>query len=237
MPDPVKDDKISVQEKKDWNEYIDYLSKKGLKGSPELNKGAGEENVGRKVLKQFLKENPTSSLRIEKVPKIQNYFEDLQKSGKERLESGKSKMAEGQTKESFMKGISKVDIYPGSKTTTYKFPTASLETSENGKIISKQELGFTEPGVDPYKSARAASKEEMTTPTSAEIKKGSTLDEKPKSIAKEMPKEARYYASSFADNAFVGVKDLKTGAVKKISKVDWKKVEGNPVEMEKIMNK
>jgi len=69
-----KDDKVSIQEKKDWNEYIDYLEKKGLKGSPELNKGAGEENVGRKVFKQYIKENPKSSLSLEKIPTIQVSF-------------------------------------------------------------------------------------------------------------------------------------------------------------------
>jgi len=220
-----KDDKVSIQEKKDWNEYIDYLEKKGLKGSPELNKGAGEENVGRKVFKQYIKENPKSSLSLEKIPTIQGYFEGLKKSGKERIESGKSKMAEGQTKESFMKGISKVDIYPGSKTTTYKFPTASLETTENGKIVSKEELGFIEPGVDPYKSVRGE-KEEMPTPAMAKVKE-----------AEPKARETRYEASSFPDNAFVGVKDLKTGAVKKVSKIDWKKVEGKPEEMEKLINK
>lgn len=52
---------LSVQQRDDWNKYLDYLEDKGLNGSPSLDKGS-PETKGMKEFKEYLSKNPNSSL-------------------------------------------------------------------------------------------------------------------------------------------------------------------------------
>ena len=66
------------QQRKDWNNYVEYLEGKGLAGSTKLDRGsAGGSTVGKDELKKYLAANPSSTLSLDMVPNIQYEFELL----------------------------------------------------------------------------------------------------------------------------------------------------------------
>ena len=71
IPKPSGYKPLSVQQREDWNKYLDYLGKEA--GSPKLDKGS-PETEGMKKLKDYLAANPNSSLAQFEKP------EDLVKS-------------------------------------------------------------------------------------------------------------------------------------------------------------
>lgn len=80
--DPIVTDK----QKMEWNNFISWLDKKGLKGKPELDKG----NVGNKMFEQYLKENPSSVLSKESIPVIRNEYLKLREAGLNNILAGKA---------------------------------------------------------------------------------------------------------------------------------------------------
>ena len=57
---------LTFEQRKDWNEYLNYLEKEGLQGSADLDKGVPTKGIT--VFKQYLKENPNSSLNSYSSP-------------------------------------------------------------------------------------------------------------------------------------------------------------------------
>lgn len=144
--EPVIDDKV----KQDWNNYLDWLDKKGMRGKPELDKGG----VGNNLFKQYIKENPSTSLTDKHIPGIRKAYLDLRNDRLKEIESGKGTY-KGDVS-TFMKHIvdnekSADPNYVGQHLTQTRFPGAKLTTQsgteknisllgQGGANVAAQEL-------------------------------------------------------------------------------------------------
>lgn len=114
--------KVTEQEQKDWNDYVDWLEKNNIKSHPDLDKGEGEDHNGLKVLNQYIKLHPNTTLSSDMVPHIQKAFSDLRNNYLKAVKQGKAAFTEGTNEKNFLTDLSSVNGLPGSKTTKYKFP-------------------------------------------------------------------------------------------------------------------
>lgn len=64
LSEPIATD----EHRSDWNKYIDFLGKRGLAGSTDLDKNG----LGKNMLARFIKENPSTSLTPDSVFHAQN---------------------------------------------------------------------------------------------------------------------------------------------------------------------
>jgi len=113
--EPVK---ITNQHRQDWNAYVKWLETQGLKGDPRLDKG----DFGKQVLLKYRQINPTTSISPEMVQPIQADFANLRNYSLDQIKQKKAAFAEGVNEQNFMQELSKLDAYPGSKTTLHSFP-------------------------------------------------------------------------------------------------------------------
>lgn len=128
VPNPLTND-----QKVHWNNFVDYLQKTGYKGSKALDNR--NMAMGENLLAKFNQMNPGSQIRYEDVPMVQS---ELQKYRQDLVNRWKSGKAEGtpdiKTEDDIMPGISQVDGWLGSKTSSYKFPTAVVTQSDGNKV-------------------------------------------------------------------------------------------------------
>lgn len=127
--------KLSPQQMKDWNGYVDYVEKMGYKGSTELDKKS--TGLARKLFDNYLKENPSASIKYDDVKKVQMEMEELKNNVQ-----GFAKRRNDPNAEKLMSGISKVDGWPGSRTTQYKFPIMQEVSYHNNELVSNRNLGL-----------------------------------------------------------------------------------------------
>lgn len=83
---------LSDDQKLEWNNYLSWLDKKGMRGKPELDKN----NMGNKLFNQYIKENPKTTLSVDLIPAIRSEYSKLRNSGIESILAGKISM-EGKT--------------------------------------------------------------------------------------------------------------------------------------------
>lgn len=115
-----------------WNNYVGWLQKKGVAGSPSLN----SNGLGHQMLNQYMQENPNSGLTPDNVIPIQQDFQNYRQYNLNRVKQGTMQLAPGTTPDNFMSNISKVDGYPGSNTTSYQFSPQYMQSLDNnGKPV------------------------------------------------------------------------------------------------------
>ncbi len=133
------DEPVDNSIRKGWNEYINWLDSKGLKGKPELDKN----NYGFKVLEEFRKEHPNSPITKERIPIIQKEFSNYRQWVLDKVKAGKADI--GNVKEEdFMKNLSITDGIPGQFTTAVKFPDEYLVTRDQSAGTQKiEKKGFS----------------------------------------------------------------------------------------------
>jgi hypothetical protein len=114
---------LTPQEKVQWNGFIDYLDKQGLRGSTALdNRDTG---LGAKLMAQYQKVNPAFNLTYDRVGDVQQDLQDYRKQLIDKYKSGKAQADSGiKSPDEIMSGLSPVDGWLGSKTSSYKYPTA-----------------------------------------------------------------------------------------------------------------
>lgn len=143
------DKKITNEQRQSWNDYVGWLKKRGIAGDPRLDKN----NLGKNMLAQYIKENPKTSLTTDMVSPIQHDFANYRQYMIQQLRDKKamitdSKSPDGRYVEpnedlsNYMKELSVVDNFPGSRTTSHTFPSAYLKTFEDGKLTSTEDKGF-----------------------------------------------------------------------------------------------
>jgi hypothetical protein len=137
-PDPVDDKPIDNNIRLEWNKYLDWLDKKGVKGHPELDKN----DMGGKMIDAYRKENPSSPISREIIPSIQKEFGRYRDWSLGQVKNGKASLAEGVTPETYMKDLSIVDGIAGQRTTSFKFPPSYLTTFNNGQKVAVEDKGF-----------------------------------------------------------------------------------------------
>ena len=133
--EPVIDDKI----KSSWNNYLTWLDKKGMKGKPELDKG----DLGNKLFRQYIKENPDSGLSEKVIPSIRKAYIELRNDRIKEIQAGKAKTSV--KVEDFMKHIienekSEKPDYVGQHLTQTMFP-GGVVTKATGEVKKTSLLG------------------------------------------------------------------------------------------------
>lgn len=119
---PAEQVPITNQHRKDWNAYIDYLRSKGLAGNAMLDK----DGTGNKVLEQYIKDNPKTSLSVNIVKPLQGEFQNYKKWVIGEVKAGRASWGEGVNEDNVMDDLSGEDAYAGSKTASHKFPMQYL---------------------------------------------------------------------------------------------------------------
>lgn len=123
--------KIDNSVRQEWNNFIGWLDKKGLKGSPTLD----HNDLGGKMIDEYRKEHPDTPLTREMVIPIQKEFSNYRNWAINQIESGRGAYAPGTNKDNFLQSLSIVDGIPGQRTTSFSFPLSYLNTFDNGKLV------------------------------------------------------------------------------------------------------
>ncbi len=130
---PIEDnDRIS------WNQYVDFLESKGLKGHPSLDK----DGLGNRMIEEYKKVNPNTTLSVDKIIPIQKEFQKYRDWSLGQIKEGKAAFGEGVNEDNYMKSLSQVDGLAGQRTTSFKFPTSYLKYLENNKLQKVENQGF-----------------------------------------------------------------------------------------------
>ena len=130
---------LSVQQRQDWNSFLDYLDKKGVGGSKDLD--ARDKSLGLSYFKQYLKENPKSTITPDIIPQVQ-YDQYLIRKGDSFNGLGPEQMAylrKGLTRPDgtspyLSRPVSDVDGWLGSLTSKQYYPTARRGTNLDGSF-------------------------------------------------------------------------------------------------------
>jgi len=111
---------LSPLQRLHWNNFIDYLDKQGVKGSPLLDQR--DKNLGQFYFQKYASTNPGLSITYNDVPKIQQELQDYRTNLVNQWKSGKAKIDSIKTEDEIMPNLSPADGWLGSKTSSYKYP-------------------------------------------------------------------------------------------------------------------
>ncbi len=141
---------LTPQQRKEWNAYVDFVEKKGYKGSPLLDKK--ETGLATGLFNQFKKENPSVTLSLDHVKSVQSEMQNLANAARDfEIRRGNPNA------KNIMQGTSPVDGWPGSKTTSFRFPDMEKTTYNNNVLTSHQNLGILNPQLKPTDSTNRTS--------------------------------------------------------------------------------
>lgn len=157
---------LTPQQRQEWNAYVDWLEQKGYKGSPLLDKK--DTGLADGLFNQFKKENPSVTLSLDHVKSVQNEMQSLATSAQE-FEARRN----NPNAANIMQGTSKVDGWPGSKTTSFKFPSMVKEETNNGLLTARTNYGIIDPRLRPTDSTKtmAAMVNPMAAPNGAKLER------------------------------------------------------------------
>lgn len=133
---------LTPQQRKEWNNYVDWLEAKGYKGSPLLDKK--ETGLAVKLFNQFKQENPSVSITLNHIASVQSEMQKLKDTAQSFAQRHGDKNASN-----IMSGVSKVDSWPGSKTTSFKFPDMVSQQYNNSSLVSQKNLGLIDSRLQP----------------------------------------------------------------------------------------
>ncbi|MDT3405067.1 hypothetical protein [Mucilaginibacter terrae] len=132
---------ITRNERMVWNGFVDYLASKNYKGSPELDRPPREKSV--QLWKDYCKLNKLNLDYHEFVSHVQRNIIAYRNYAWSKIKSGKATFTG--TEADFMPGLSTIDGWAGSRTTTYKFPPDSITVGLPGdKIIGRSNAIYAE---------------------------------------------------------------------------------------------
>jgi hypothetical protein len=120
---------LTNEEKQYWNGFVDYLDKQGYKGSTALDNR--NMSLGQNLLKKYNEMRPSNAVKYEDIARVQADLQNYRANLVDQWKKGKAQSDQVKTENDIMPGLSKVDNWLGSKTSSYKFPTAVLTV--NGK--------------------------------------------------------------------------------------------------------
>lgn len=137
---PTGDPNEAVSDKlrRDWNEYISFLDKKGYKGHPALDKN----DLGGKMIDLYRKENPNTSISREKIKDVQSEFAKYREYQLNEIKNGRGAFAKGTNENNFLKNLSIIDGIAGQRTTSFSFPNEYLISFVDGKKVGTENLGY-----------------------------------------------------------------------------------------------
>lgn len=132
-------DEIPEKMMQDWNDFLAYLDKKGVRGKPELDKN----DLGNKYFREYLKENPNTSLSEEAIPKIRKAYLNLRDENLENIKTGK--ITYKGAPDTFMNNIvlnekSANPNYVGQRLTQTLFPGYKIKDKESGEVLRAEQI-------------------------------------------------------------------------------------------------
>src|SRR5438876_4000160 len=102
---------LSPAQRMEWNNYVNFLEEKGYKGSPLLDKK--ETGLAKSLFDEYTQMNPGTPLKYEDIKSVQLEMQKLKDSAQALAKRQGYKNAKN-----IMTGVSDVDGWPGSKTTS-----------------------------------------------------------------------------------------------------------------------
>lgn len=124
--------KLTTVQKQNWNNFIDYLDKAGYKGSTDLDNR--DTNLGKNLLAKYNTVNPNAQINYEDVPSVQGELQNYRQVLVNKWKAGTVGVNTPiKSDDEIMPNLSPVDGWLGSKTSSYKFPTATLTHADGTK--------------------------------------------------------------------------------------------------------
>ena len=125
MDGDPKDAPLTPELKNRWNKFIDFVKVNNMTNNPILDQR--NKQVGMSLLQKFNFANPKDALPTDVVPKVQSALQDYRTNLVNQWKAGKTAPIDGvKTEDDIMPSLSKVDGWPGTKTLSSRFPTASM---------------------------------------------------------------------------------------------------------------
>lgn len=131
---------ITPQHMKDWNAFTQYAKQKGYSNNPDLD--IKTKNVGEQYLNEYRKINPTTSIDYNMVQPIQQSLQDYRNSSLANIKAGRGSFAPGTNENNYLSRLSKVDNWLGTNTINSQFPSAYIDSFQNGQFQNRKNLGF-----------------------------------------------------------------------------------------------
>lgn len=128
---------LPIEKKQAWNTFVDYLDQLGYKGNAALDNR--NTNLGQQLMAKFNADHPNMPLSYADVPVVQSELQNYRQSLVNKWQGGQASADGVKSADDIMPGLSKVDGWLGSKTSSYKFPTASITNQTTGQ---KQQFGL-----------------------------------------------------------------------------------------------
>lgn len=125
---------MTPEDRANWNGFVDFLDAKGMKGSTKLDKPCQTTS-----LNLFNEYCASRGLKLDYhnfVTMVQTNISEYRKLALQEIRQGKA-LFKG-TDDEFMPGLSTIDGWAGSRTTTYKFPAEKTVMTRNGQVLSDQ---------------------------------------------------------------------------------------------------
>lgn len=141
------------QERKDWNDFLDYLGQQGVGGSAELDKR--DQKLGLSYLGKWQKLHPETTVTAEAIPQIQ-YDQYLLRKGDhfpgitdEQLKY----MRNGLNPAYLNRPVSDIDGWLGSLTSKQYYPTSERADNKGHKYVYGTDFesylnGLTDPSIN-----------------------------------------------------------------------------------------
>lgn len=119
---------LTDAQRQEWNRFLDFTEKEGYKGSPLLDDR--NKNLGLYLMQKYKTLNPKSTITYQDVPRVQSELQNYRTNLVNQWKSGKMVASPDIKSEAdIMAGLSPVDSWLGSKTSSHKFPIAVATTS------------------------------------------------------------------------------------------------------------
>lgn len=160
--DPTTPQPLTPQQMREWNMFIDFLQKKGIAGSKDLD--SKNKNLGANLFEQFRKEVPGVTITYDIVKPVQTEMQKL----KDAAQSFAARRGDLNAS-NIMSGVSKVDGWLGSRTSQFKFPEMTENQLHNNQLVASNNLGLLGGGLKP--AGATAMLKKPTIPTNAKIEK------------------------------------------------------------------
>lgn len=125
---------LSPAQKNDWNRFIDFVDKEGFKGNPTLDDK--NKQLGNYLMQKFQSLNPKTTITYNDVPRVQQELQNYRTDVVNQWKANKSIVPDAKSEDEIMPGLSGVDGWFGSKTSSHKFPTATYSRTENGQTTT-----------------------------------------------------------------------------------------------------
>lgn len=138
---------LTSDERGHWNNFVDFVDTKGYKGSPELDRK--DQNLSRQLWDEFSASSGINKGYDEFIPVVQHNISEYRNRAIDNIKSGKMKLSNFTPEQlnspdfdwdnNFMAGLSGIDGWAGSRTTSWKFPKETVASKENPDKVVKKE--------------------------------------------------------------------------------------------------